>query len=353
MTLRNIIVAIILGVVLVAAIIGEGYFYSYSQKQNSAVNAIVQSIQNALKTKQPYDALAEAQNNLEVQTERLNQMSANFPSSPLLDSAIKKDVAAAALAAAKANTLAADPKLGISTKANIIALGQKATEALAYLQSLTKTSASTVALNDAAQNAIELVAAYSNEISAYINSLTSANSGLTASEIADYKAQVNNIVAEVNAAENSLNQIDNIPASSVPDITSNNGQISIINDQVNTNAPTSSQTSNPPIGGQSQTSSTPSVNNQGSNNNQGNSNQGTNSGNNGSTTLGDIVNQENIVAQTTDEVNQLANQIAAEATSSPDSSNPSSPPTDDGNSSSGQIQPQSGPIKLIEGENTF
>src|ERR1035437_3603906 len=348
MSFRNLIVVIILGIVLVCAIAGEGYFYFYSQKQNSATDAVIQSIQNALKAKQPYDALAEAKNNLQVQTERLNQMSANFPSSPLLDSAIKKNVTAAALAAAKANTLAADPKLGISTKANIIALGQKATEALAYLQSLTKTSASTVALNDAAQNAIELVAAYSNEISIYINSLTPANSGLTEGEIADYKAQVNNIVTEVNAAKNSLNQIDNIPASSVPDITSNNGQISINNNQVNTNTPTSSQTSNI----QSQTSSTPLVNNQSSNNGQGNLNQGINSGS-GSVTLGDIIAQTNIVAQTADEVNQLANQIAAEATSSPDSSHPSSPPTDNGNYASGQIQPQSGPIKLIEGENTF
>ena len=353
MTTRNIIVALILCVVLVSAIIGEGYFYFYSQKQNSAANAIVQSIQNALKAKQPYDALAEAKNNLQAQTERLNQMSANFPSSPLLDSAIKKDVVAAALAAAKANTLAADPKLGISTKANIIALGQKATEALAYLQSLTKTSASTVALNNAAQNAVDLVAAYSNDISAYINSLTPANSGLTASEIANYQSQANNIVAEVNTAKNSLNQIDNIPASSVADITSNNGQLSINNDQGNTNVSTSSQISNPPIGGKSQTSSTSPVNNQGSNNDQGNLNQGTNSGNNGSTTLGDIVNQENIVAQTADEINQLANQISAEATSSSDSSNVSPPPGDNGNSSSGQIQPQSGPVKLIEGENTF
>ena len=139
--------------------------------------------------------------------------------------------------------------------------------------------------------------------------MTPANSGLTAGEIASYKAQANNIVAEVNAAKNSLNQIDNIPASSVVGITSNNGQ--------------------------------------------GKLNQGTNSGNNGSTTLGDIVNQENIVAQTTDEVNQLANQIASEATSSPDSSTPSSPPTDNGNYGPGQIQPQNGPIKLIEGENTF
>lgn len=355
MSFRNLIVVIILSIVLVCAIAGEGYFYFYSQKQNSATDAIIQSIQNALKAKQPYNALAEAQNNLQAQTERLNQMQASFPSSPLLDAAIKKDVAAAALQAAKANTLAADPKLAISTQANIIALGQKATQALAYLQHLANTPASTVALNDAAQNAIELVSAYSNELSIYVNSLTPSNSGLTAGEIANYQSQANNIVAEVNAAENSLNQIDNIPASSVTDITSNNGQLSINNDQGNSTTTTSqAPNSNIQVPNNNQI---PSNNNQ--NNDQGsivndqvNTNQGGNSGS-GAVTLGDITAQENVVAQTTDEVNQLNNQISTEATSSSDSSNVSPPPGDNGNSSSGQIQPQSGPIKLIEGENTF
>jgi hypothetical protein len=341
MSSRNLIVALILGVVLVAAIIGEGYFYSYSQKQNSAANSVIQSIQSALNSKSVPNALAEARSNLQVQTEKLKEMQAAFPSSPALSAAIKADISAAVAAEAKADSLAADPKLNISAQANIIELGQKAAEALSYLEYLATTPASTVALNDAAENAVELVAAYSNELYAYVAGLTPANSGLTASEIADYKAQANNIVTEVNAVENSLNQIDNIPASSVPDITSNNGQLSI----------TSSQTSNPPIGGQSQTSSTPPVNNQ------------TENSGSESVTLGDIVAEQNIVTQTTDQVNQLGDQVTGEATSTYDSSNNSSSPQDNvnnggvytgsDNNNPGPIQPQSGPVKLIEGENTF
>jgi hypothetical protein len=253
MSFRNLTVIIILGLIILCAIAGEGYFYFYSQKQNNAANAIVQSIQNSLKAKYPADILAEAKNNLQAQTEKLKEMSANFPSSPLLDSAIKKDVAAAALTAAKADSLAALLKLDPIKEANIIALGQKATGAIAYLQSLATTPASTLVLNDAAQNAVELVAAYSNELSAYTNSLTPANSSLTSGEIANYQSQADNIVAEVNVAENSLNQIDNIPASSVAGITSNNGQLAISNDQVNTNSTTTTSqapNSNQPTGGQ-------------------------------------------------------------------------------------------------------
>jgi len=360
MSFRNLIVVIILAVILATAIAGEGYFYFYSQKQNSAANSVILSIQSALNSKSPPDALAEAQSNLQAQTEKLKEMQASFPSSPALDAAIKADIIAAAAAEAKADSLAADPKLNISTRANIIELGQKAAEALSYLEYLATTPASTVALNDAAENAVELVAAYSNEISTYINFLTPANSSLTASDIADYQSQANNIVAEVNTVENLLNQIDNIPASSVAGITSNNGQLSTSDDQGDTTT-TASRAPNSNI----QVPNNNQNNYQGSTvNDQVNTNQGGNSGS-GGVTLGDIVNQENIVSQTTDEVDQLSDKVKGEATSTPDSSRDSS--FDNGgnnndsnnaytggdNNGSGQIQPQSGPIKLIEGENSF
>jgi hypothetical protein len=367
MSLRNLVVVIILGIVLFCAIAGEGYFYFYSQKQNSAANSVILSIQNALNSKSVPNALAKARSNLRAQTEKLKQMQADFPSSPALDVAIKADISAAATAEAKADLLAADPKLNISAQANIIELGQKATEALSYLEYLATTPASTVALNDAAENAVELVAAYSNELHAYIAGLTPSNSGLTAGEIPDYKAQVDGIVAEVNSTEDSLNKIDSIPASSVPDITSNNGQISIIDDQGNTNATTTTSqapNSNIQVPNNNQI---PSNNNQ--NNDQGsmindqvNTNQGGNSGS-GGVTLGDIVVEQNIVTQTTDEVNQLGDQTTGEAASSSDSSDNSSSSvngnsdnnsyTSGDNNNPGPIQPQSGPVKLIEGENTF
>ena len=136
MSLRNIILVIVLGLVLVCAIAGEGYFYFYSQKQNNAVNSVIQSIQKTLSTKPTLDTLAEARSNLQAQTEKLKEMQAGFPSSPALDAAIKADIGAAVAAEAKADFLAADPKLNISTQANIIELGQKAAEALSYLNIL-------------------------------------------------------------------------------------------------------------------------------------------------------------------------------------------------------------------------
>jgi hypothetical protein len=323
MSLRNLILVIILGLVLVCAIAGEGYFYFYSQRQNSAVNSVIQSIQKTLSTKPILDTLAEARINLQTQTDKLKEMQASFPSSLVLDAAIKADVAQAAAIAALADVLAADPKLDISAQSNIVILGQKATEALAYLQYLSTTPASTAALNDAAQNAIDLVAAYVNQLHSYIHSLSPSGSGLTYGGIADLELQVNGIVSQVNSVLNSLNQIDSIPASSVPGIAS----------MADIPLAVSTSTNNSGNGGSSD----------------------------GSITLGDISDQQNVVSEDTSQVNQLADQAGSNTTSSSDSSNTSSS-QDNGNNNGGVytggvnqggIQSQDGPVKLIEGENTF
>jgi hypothetical protein len=342
MSLRNIILVIILGLVLLGAIAGEGYFYFYSQKQNSAVNSVIQSIQKTLSTKPTLDVLAEARSNLQAQTDKLKEMQASFPSSLVLDAAIKADVAKAAAAAALADVLAADPKLGISAQSNIVILGQKATQALAYLQYLSTTPASTAALDDAAQNAIDLVAAYVNQLHTYVNSLSPSGSGLTSGEIADYESQTNTIVGQVDSVENSLNQIDSIPASSVPGIASLSDILLTV----------STSTNNSGNQGSSNSSTNAAGPDQGSNQSSGQPSGGTSNPSDGSVTLGDIVNQQNIVSDDTSQVNQLSDQAGSDtASSSQDNGNNGGVST--GNNNSGGIQPQSGPVKLIEGENTF
>jgi hypothetical protein len=336
MSLRNIILVVIIGLVLLGVIAGEGYFYFYSQKQNSAVNSVIQSIQKTLSTKPTLDTLAEAQSNLQAQTEKLKAMQVSFPSSTVLDAAIKTDVAQAAAAAALADVLAADPKLNISAQSNIVILGQKATQALSYLQYLLTTPASTVALNDAAQNAVDLVAAYVNQLNSYINSLSPSDSGLTPGEIADLESQANTIVEQVNSVENSLNQINSIPASAVPDIASPADILLAVSTSTNNsgaNASSSDQSSN-------QSPNQPSG--------------GTNNSSDGAVTLGDIVNQQNIVSDDTSQVNQLADQAGSDASSSQDNSNNgNNGGVYTGGDNQGGIQSQDGPVKLIEGENTF
>jgi len=354
MPLRNLIVAFILSIVVLAAVVGEGYLYSYSQQENASAERVAQSIQTALNIKQPIDALAQVRSDLAAQTERLDQMQASFPDSPSLDASIKANVVAAAAVAAKANTLAADPKLGVSTQPNVIALGQKATAALAYLQSLSKTPASTVALNDAALNAVELVAAYAKELSSYVNSLTPDDSGLSAGEIASYVEQTSSIVSDVSTTEDSLAKIDSIPASAAqesPVLIASNPATSLANSQTVPDAALSSSDQGQ-VSVQAPNQAGSSVN--------------------GQVTLGDIVDQENVVAQTANEADQLAGQAAvenspasnsADASSSGSSDDSSQPGNDSGNSvdtgasggdnSGSPIQTNDGPVKLIQGENTF
>ena len=319
MSLRNIILFVIIGLVLLGVIAGEGYFYFYSQKQHNAVNSVIQSIQKTLSTKPTLDTLAEARSNLQAQTEKLKAMQASFPSSLSLDAAIKADVAQAAAAAALADVLAADPKLGIPPQSNIVILGQKATQALSYLQYLLTTPASTVALSDAAQNSVDLVAAYVNQLHSYINSLSPSDSGLTSGEIADLESQANTIVEQVNSVQDSLNQIESIPASSVPDIAS----------PADIPLAVSTSTNNSGNGGSSNPSD-------------------------GAVTLGDIVAQQNVVSDDTSQVNQLADQAGSDASSSQDNSNNgNNGGVYTGGDNQGGIQSQDGPVKLIEGENTF
>ena len=328
--MRNLILIMILAIVLLCAIGGEGYFYFYSQRQNSSADSIIQSIQKALKPESPLDALAQAKIVLADQTEKLDQMEASFPNSSSLDSAIRADVARAAAIAARDDALVADQKLGLEEQANIVALGQRAASALAYLQSLADSDLpiSTVALNDAAENAIELTAAYSKEISSYLDSLSPTNSNISAGEISGYQSQADDIAEQANSTEDSLNQIDETPASSVTDgsndsQTNSNGQTPTANDQI------------------------------GDGDNQ--------AGIGGSLTLGDINDQENVVEQDTNEVDQLVDQTpSGDASSSdPSSNNPSGSSIGGNNGTSGNdgnsggIQDQSGPVKLIEGENTF
>jgi len=352
----NIIISIVLGIVLLGAIGGEGYFYFYSQKQNSSTESVIQSIQEKLKAKPSLDALAVARSDLQAQTDRLKEMQAGFPSSAALDAEIKADVSAAAAEEAKADSLAADPKLDISAQPNIVELGQKAAQALSYLEYLATTPASTVALNDAAENAVELVAAYTKELAAYINSLTPSNSGLSAGEISDYQSQAESIVAQVGSTQDSLNKIDSISASSVADA-------SPVGGQSGSNAQSAAGTS---IAGQtgSNLSSDSSVS---SSSQTSSPSSGQSSPDNGSVTLGDIVAQQAVVTEDTNTVNQLSDQVSYGSASSTDSSNASLPPADaTGDTSSGnginnsgnnngsnQSQSQSGAIKLIEGENTF
>ena len=341
MSFRSIIGIIILGLVLAAAIASEGYFYSTSQQENKNADSIIQSIQKTLSTKPTQDTLAEAQSDLQAQTEKLKAMQASFPSSPVLDAAIKADVAQAAAAAALADTLAADPKLNIPPESNIVILGQKATQALSYLQYLLTTPASTVALNDAAQNAIDLVAAYVNQLHSYINSLSPSDSGLTSGEIADLESQANTIVGQVNSVQNSLNQIESIPASSVPDIVSSSDIPLAVSTSTNNSG--------------NQVATNPSANASSSDQSSNQSSGGTSNPSDGAVTLGDISNQQNVVSDDTNQVNQLSDQAGSDTASSSDSFDNSSVQDngDNGNNNSGGIQPQDGPVKLIEGENTF
>ncbi|MDR3558713.1 MAG: hypothetical protein P4L61_04215, partial [Candidatus Pacebacteria bacterium] len=307
-------------------------------------------------------ALAEVRSDLAAQTDRLEQMQASFPDSPSLDASIKDDVTAAASAAAKANTLAADLKLGASVQANIIALGKKATAALDYLQSLSKTQATTVALNDAALNAVELVDAYTKELSDYVASLNPTDSGLSAGQIAAYEAQAVAIVAQVNATEDSLVSIDSTPVSVVAAGDSNPSQPgSNPESGIAPVSPSAPPGSNPA----SDAASSSPAQSQGSGQTSNPASSGT-----GTITLGDIVSQEDVVAQASQEVDQLTNQTAAEnPPASGGSTDASSPDSSSGQSSSDNsgdtgatggndnggnpIQTSNGPVKLIQGENTF
>jgi len=385
MSTVKLIAALFLGIVLLCAVTAEGYFYFYSQKQNSSADDVAKSIQNALKPKPFSEVLAEAKSNLQAQTEKLNEMQASFPDSPALDAEIKADVSKATAEAAKADALVADPKLDLSKQPNIVALGKQATEALAYLQTLAAHNASTVVLNDAARNAVDLVAAYSKAISEYVDSLNAGDSGLTPPEIASYEAQAKEIAAQAGSVEDSLNQIDSVPAGSPPDSGSgtdggqgpSNGQGSVADDQspggAAGQAPDKGPGSN--VGGASGSGSTVgqgqdsgqgsnSGSNQSAGQNSGQASGQTGGSQNGQVTLGDIVNQENAVNQTSVQVDQLEEQAPDQSGNPPAASpSPSDNPSSfsdggNGNDSGGtdgsdQSSMASGTVRLIQAENNF
>lgn len=364
MSFRNIIILAILSVVLVSAIAGETYFYVLSEKQRSSADNVIKSLQSMVSPKRSVDALAEARSNLEAQVERLKEMQSGFPSSSSLNASIKKDVSTAALAMSRADSLVSSLKLDPIKNANIMALGQKANQALSYMQLLAGTSASTVALNDAAQNAIELVKAYADALNAYVEVMTPSNSGLSASDISTKKSEADTIVSQANAAEESLNQTDSIPVEkALAEDSSNSGQATG-GEQAESSSQSSGSGNQAGTSGGSQTETAgngqPAAPNS---SNQTSSTSGNNQGSGGSETLADIVNQENAVEKASDQVDQLGAGSAGEQPSS-SSSTPSDQDSGAQNSAdngaysgdgdnSGGIQVQTGTVKLIQGENDF
>ena len=304
MSSRNLIVSVVFGIVLLFAVAGEGYFIFSSQKENDSADAVVRSMQDSLKPHTASTTIAQAQENLQAQTEKLDEMQAGFPDSASLDADIQTAVKKTASEMAKDDALISDPDLKFSSQITIVGACKKADAALASVRTLeAKDTVSTPALNDAAENAVALVETCTNDISAYIDSLSAGGSGLAAGDASGYQAQIGQISTGVDSAKDSLDQIDAIPADRAA---------------------------------------------------------GADSTSTASTTLGDVLNQQNVVNQASDQLNQLLGQDGSIGNSNSSGLNGSN--DDDGSNSdygsdSGQSQlqnqSQSAPIKLIEGENTF